>query len=412
VSFIGWNGQDDQSVFVPPGRYALELSASPVGGFPFSPAAFCKSTEVIAAPPLDLFAGHGPLIPEPGGLVQITANALDGLHGDRRTGTIELWVATAAQISVASPPQSPQAQCQSLAVCITNVLNIAGSMTATRFAYRAVAYDIGGDKVETPWRLVDMVPADRFGPGASATPVMAGVVSDPLGTVRQDQAIDITFYPGSGFNVDADEGRFAFFAAAATHVRTIMGAGGTRFPSSVLTRQKRFNVWVSPRSVAVTQSQPNAPTSPGNFCNIGSIETAPFAEANGVIHRVVCRDNAPGNKYTANAAEISWHELHHAAFGLADEYWRAGPPEVYGGYWQASPFPNLYFWPGDCTKDPLSGGTCNALRPAGSWIPTQNTRWWRIDQGTNDVMWDNTIEQATDLRRAMWQFDQCDAGRC
>ena len=96
----------------------------------------------------------------------------------------------------------------------------------------------------------------------------------------------------------------------------------------VLDHQNNVNFWVSPKIVEVKMSTPNNPQSPENYCKNGPIDKPTFSQINGILHNVNCRDvsigGAPGDLFMAsgNHPEIAWHEFHHAAYGLADEYYR------------------------------------------------------------------------------------------
>ena len=121
------------------------------------------------------------------------------------------------------------------------------------------------------------------------------------------------------------------------------------------------------------------------LCTIGGFQRLSFAEVNGVLHSVPCRDNAPGNTFTANAPAVGWHELHHAAYGEADEYC------CDGGYYDGV---NLYNSAASCTAKASSPGTCaQIIKPDGSGLG-----WWRGDTLTNDVMVANGPEDLDDVR--------------
>ena len=213
------------------------------------------------------------------------------------------------------------------------------------------------------------------------------------------------FYPATSYPLSTPAGQAAFLTDAGEHVSQLWGLGQFSMPSSLLRNQEKVSFWVKPRAVVIGQSQPQNPTAPNNLCTFGSVDIPPFANVNAIIHREVCRDNAPGGMYSALSPLISWHEIHHAAFGLADEYC------CDGGYFQTSPFPNVYFWPNDCRNDPDSGANCNPIRASGGG-PFDATRWWKFDLDGSDVMTNNTFERVADIRRANWYFGECDQGRC
>jgi flagellar hook assembly protein FlgD len=417
TSTLRWNGKNSQGQFVSPGAHAVQLGGHSPTGTPTTPATVCRALQVIAAPALELVATHDPIVANAGGLVSFTVEAVEASHRARRTAKLEIWVADAASFRSRVPPTSPAESCESRATCIFTVINPSRDAgLPSRFAYKAVAYDLeDGPRAETPWRAVDVVDyATTYGLSTPTIPRAAGVVSDPFGVIDSHHTQDLVFYPGSGHDVTTGNGRAWFSGTVRAHIRQIWGLGPGVFPSSALSRQEAISFYVVQRLVPVTESDPDQPTAE-NLCSIGAIEKPPFAEVNAVLHQLPCRDNAPWNMYTADNPATTWHELHHAMFGLADEYFVSGggtAPDLSGGYWQPSPNPNLYFWPNDCANDPLAGGrTCTAIRPAGSPIPGQSTRWWRFDL-TPDVMIDNTFEQPGETRRAIWVLDQCKAALC
>jgi hypothetical protein len=438
VSSLSWDGREDPTVsnmFVPAGDYVIELSASFASG---APSVRCFRVKVIDPPPLELVAEHSEIVGIVGESMTFMATAIDAsvIDGssslpttvDRLTWDIQIWVADSSQVSARRPPTAPAMRCRQQAVCTVTPPNLTGS--AGRIAYKATAVDLEGTTVETPWRLVDIV--DRSSLGSNVF-VMAGVASDTrsgppqesFGIVRRDKTIDMVFTPGNFVMSSDSSGPNLFRGVVADHIRQFWGLGPKkRFPSSFLRNQENLSFWVNLRSVTVNQSNPSNPSSPDNLCSYGA-PTPPWADLVAVVHRTPCRDNAnPFYRiYSANDPPVSWHEAHHGIAGLADEYCNK-QPDCDGGYFQTNPFPNLYFWPADCQNDPLASmgaGTCRSIRPGGSAIPGQSTRWWRLDPDTDTVL-DNTpdvmirhedgIEFGADVRRVNYVFDQCDQGKC
>lgn len=403
-STLSWDGRDNLNAFVLPGQYAIELFAFDVNGNPTSPSTFCRVITVIAAPPLELAAEHSPIVPLTGDTVTFTATALDANHKNRRTWTIEIWVANSQAVGTSVATTRPSMTCQRIETCQATLPNLAAA--PGRIAYRVVAFDIDGPSVETPWRLVDVARDDLIG---TARPIMAGVSSEPFGIVRQEKTLDIAFVAGSNYDLSASSGRTDFLFDAQDHIKQLWGIGGSRQPSVFLARQKNVSVWVSLTTVPITRQDRFKINSLCVFSLDGRVVGFPAylasADVVAVIHRITCRDNAPGKTYSAKSPTVGWHEIHHAAFGLVDEYC------CDGFYDEVHPHPTLYFWPNACTSDPLTDPTqgCAPIRPGGTiGAPT---RWWRFDSDP-DVMVNNSREQKGDVRRANWFFDQCDLGKC
>jgi uncharacterized repeat protein (TIGR01451 family) len=384
----------------------------------------CQGCPELAAGSIGNAAvAHFPTLVVVSDALTFTAAVFSSEGMPRSTGTIQIWVANDAEIKSNSPPTNPAASCRFGAMCEYKVSNLTAS--SGRFAYKAVAFDELGGQAETPWRMVDVVDPNVSQLGLSGPLIMTGVVtpSDSFGAIQLDRTADIAFFPGTGFDLTTGAGRLAFSTRlnsdiwvlsiplnapiSLPHLAAVIDDPGPPTPTTFLANQANVSFWVSPQSVAITPSDPRNPDPRANRCNIGSISIPTFTQANGVLHTVDCIDNAPGNRFTSNGGDKTWHELHHALFGLADEYC------CDGGYWQADPFPNLYFWPDDCRGDYLSNGTCLPVRRSGTiFDPWQWTRWWRVDESSNDIMIDNTLERPADRRRANWFFDQCRSGRC
>jgi hypothetical protein len=125
-----------------------------------------------------------------------------------------------------------------------------------------------------------------------------------------------------------------------------------------------------------------------------------FAEANGILHTVNCRDNASGNVFTADSPRVGWHEFHHDAYHEGDEYC------CDGGYWYGAGI-NTYGSQADCQRNGSDASTCQEIADS-----TGRTGWWRSDGPAADVMTDNTIERADDLRAAEATFAKCGRAQC
>jgi hypothetical protein len=134
------------------------------------------------------------------------------------------------------------------------------------------------------------------------------------------------------------------------------------------------------------------------------VDYVSFAEVQAVIHTVNCRDNADGNGATFSAElgggfpveNIVWHEFHHAAYDLADEY----PPD--GGYFQTGDLPNVMSSANECTLKGAEPQFCAQIGTSG---------WWRASPNP-DVMVNNTRENLDETRRATLIYNRCKAAQC
>jgi hypothetical protein len=430
TSSLSWDGtilRGGSRQFVPKGIYTVALSATFSNGLPnvLVPREPCFQVEVIDPPPLEIAVESSPIVALLGEPMMFTATALDAEHADRLTGTIEIWVADVIEVGAHRPPTTPVMTCRQSSVCSVSI--ITATPTTGRVAFKAVAHDILGSFVQTPWRMAEVIDPSMIGTGAI---VMAGVPMDfgpspPVeffGRFNQSKTIDTVYFPGN-FDMSADgSDPTVFRGIVADHIKQLWGLGPQRrFPSTFLANQDNVSFWVALKNATVVNSNPFDPD-PNNACSYGA-STPPWSEVNAIVHRTPCRDNSKRffRLYSAKSPLISWHEMHHVAFGLADEYC------CDGGYWQQSIFPNVYLSHVDCVADPLSGFgslTCQPIRDNNVFTcpisgQVQGIRGWRLDSDTDicvnntpDVMINNTIELGADTRRASHVFSECDQGKC
>ena len=101
--------------------------------------------------------------------------------------------------------------------------------------------------------------------------------------------------------------------------------------------------------------------------------------------------------------------MHHAAFGLSDEY-------CVGTVHHQHPFfPNVYTTQAECVRLSSNASTCARIEePVGcsGAACTCRTDFWRSDNASDDVMDVNGAEGLDDLRAARAKFLKCRAGRC
>jgi hypothetical protein len=209
------------------------------------------------------------------------------------------------------------------------------------------------------------------------------------------------FYPGTGYDLASPPSALEFSDIVGTTIDGMLGfAPGGEQQSTLYDNLPNFNAWASNTAHQISQTV-GANTFGSNLCQFGPADFVSFANSNGILHKVDCRDNAPGNWYSSKPDwRITWHELHHAAYGLADEYC------CDGGYFEANPYPNVMR---DLFSCSMSGSTPSACAPIN---PANPGGWHRSDGPAPDVMIDNTIEKADDLRRANYYFDKCHVGGC
>jgi hypothetical protein len=388
-------------------------------------------------PPLsNIYVEYSPMVPVSGSfgtlvsdLIDFKATPLDSKNNRRLTDTVEIWVANNNDLLSHKAPTTPAKTCSRVSICeLLDVRNLTD--TAGRFAYKAVAYDTTGGKVETSWRMVTVPRVGDLTLNLITTPLMAGVNSDPFkpplvpGTgifadFDLSKAVDMVFFPGTGYSLSMPDQREKFSLVVLNNIRYFFNPPGNL--STVLDHQNNVNFWISPRTVQVLASQPDKPSSPDNLCNAGAVDKPTFSAINAILHNVNCRDQssggAPGDLLvsTGKHPEITWHEFHHAAYGLSDEYYTVfldanGERIVWeAGYHSSYPYPNVFRSSTECAADPLSNGNCRVLRSSNS--VESNNYWWRFDPNP-DVMDENTVERASDIRRSSWLYEQCERGYC
>jgi hypothetical protein len=157
----------------------------------------------------------------------------------------------------------------------------------------------------------------------------------------------------------------------------------------------------APFAFWLSQDTANVSLDSSGDCTWSGLQNGvPFAEMQAIIHRVNCRDNADINHATFSALYgsplIVWHEFHHAAFDLADEY----PPD--GGYFETADLPNVMKDARECALFGAEPALCEQIGTTG---------WWRAAPKP-DVMLDGTRENADEKRRAILIMTQCKAGQC
>jgi hypothetical protein len=386
-STLAWSGSRATGTIAAPGTYSVRVSGVTMLGQPLIPASVCRSVTITEPPTLEMFVEHAPIAPAFGETVEVSATALDAAHEPRRTRTIELWFARYEDMRAGTTPGAPVATCTTVVSCTVAIPSIGRG----QFAYRAVARDDDpGPRYDSGWRMGVVMPAP-FGAYDASEAIPAGVAIPRLGSFGTlSRTLDIVIAPGSG---EPNPRSF---------VRQLWGFGppGRRFQSSLLVHQYAVSFWYAKEAVEVRQA------SGTELCDWSYGKPA-WADAAIVIHTVDCRDYA----YTywkvgsANEPLTAWHELHHAAFGLEDEYC------CDSNYNEAQPYTNIFPSAARCETERRLNETCTQLARLNPDGTTQTVNWWRFD-GNPDVMVNNTIENRGDLRQSDYLFGLCDRSQC
>ena len=390
-----WDGRDSTGALVTPGDYCVRFAGrTSTGTLIVSPPVAIKA----AAPSdgIEVYALTNPGVPaaNPAPGTGITAVVVDTGHQAR----------AAARITIEASPAGPAGSSSQLAARTIAVCERASECHALLpsdiAAADAVAYRVTASEASSlpdartssmGWRVTDLrtLPTKAWRVSIPATVDEDGL----LRTSPVSATIDIAYYPGSDYITDNTAATGGFVKAVEDNVWALFGVNPGAWASTVATNVVSVGVYAANIPVAVGIS------SDRGLCTIGGFQRLSFAEVNGVLHSVPCRDNAPGNTFTANAPAVGWHELHHAAYGEADEYC------CDGGYYDGV---NLYNSAASCTAKASSPGTCaQIIKPDGSGLG-----WWRGDTLTNDVMVANGPEDLDDVRAGNGVYDKCRSNKC
>jgi hypothetical protein len=381
-----------------------------------------QQLEVLPAPSLFVHVRTDPAVPVlvPGTPVRVIARVYDENRNPVAANTITLRVGPYSGPNSAAP--ATRLVCRFVQECVVTLtpamLTFTGpppgtppgtppvTMSAGTVAYNASAANVNDtNRFDSESRLTDVTPP----PAGSLLRVFranvgTGPGSQGGGAITETfhvNALDAVFYPGTGYDLATTSGALEFSDIVGTTIDGVLGfAPGGGQQSSMYDNLPNFSGWASSTAHQIAETV-GANTFANNLCRFGPTDFVSFANSNGVLHKVNCRDNAPGNSYSSKPNwSITWHELHHAAYGLADEYC------CDGGYFEANPYPNVMRDLGSCA---MNGSTPSACAPIN---PANPGGWHRSDGPAPDVMIDNTIEKADDLRRANYYFDQCHMGGC
>lgn len=338
--------------------------------------AMIKFRIVVEAPPsapgLRVACIHKPIWPQAGDGITVTAKALDGALSSRFSDTIELWV---------NDRSAPARRCLGSTSCEITLPASAGPTVS--YACRVLD---DGLEAWSGWRLAQIGNPSR----GRAVPI--------LYTGPRSSRIDIVFIPDRDNYSGPNDARFltdvSFVIENAYYAEDLF-----------LSNQDKLNFWIAMDRGDAERDCEHEP--PSNWDDAYT-----FADVGAIVHTDMFRDCAPGGMrvFSSEPSELRTfiHETGHVPFGLADEYC------CDGGYFQADPFPNLYDELGDCREDARSldrfADACREFEGESFWFFTKD--WSVSDPPANDLMVDNGMPQAADVRRINWMFDQCRRAAC
>jgi hypothetical protein len=322
--------------------------------------------------------------------------------------TIELFRANYTGPGSVQP--LPVATCTNLQSCSTVIASGSTARWPATVSYKA-RVSVGATTVETPVRLADL----RFVGAPMRLDVSAETLSS--GKIRQvplTRTVDIVFYAGTGYELSTPGGARVFSVRLLNEQREMLRADADKPGASSLAENwaaTSFHVSLSAATVKAGGWRLGG-LFEFNQCEHSTPNPVPWGDAQGILHPGSdCRDwSVPGPFYSAGRPAISWHEMHHAAFGLSDEYC-AGTV-----HHQHPRFPNVYTSQAECVRLGSNAATCARIaEPVGCSGAACNcsTDFWRSDSESKDAMVGNgEVEGADDLRAVRGKFLECRAGRC
>jgi hypothetical protein len=259
-----------------------------------------------------------------------------------------------------------------------------------------------GESFESPIRVTDV----RFVAAPMRMNVAAEVTGKNLITeMPHNRAIDIVLFAGTGYEFQTSIGAEVFSTRLKGELETMLGISPGR-PSSIAENFGAVNFYV-----AVAPGTVN-PYNLLDMCEHSTAGAVPWGNAQGILHPfTTCRDwSVPGPFYSAAAPYISRHELHHAAFGMSDEYC-VGTLHTHNAL-----SPNVYRDQGECMRLGSNPAACKRIADREDCVDPNcacSTSYWRSDPLKNDLMnVGHGDEQADDRRAIRRRFAECRLGRC
>lgn len=418
---VSWAGQVPAGTTAVPGAYALELRGTTVvGGTPVGP--ICAPFSIVALGPPRIVVQHAPFIASPGQTVTFTARVVDDAGLPRRVPALTVS-AEAVILGAAAPagPPAPLATCTNTTTCIVTLTLPA---IDSRLAWRADVIDGGGVNVATSgWRGQRVTTwsgvSGTLGTFAIALDeALPGSLSQ-LPSVAHARGFDLVFNVSDEFQWSNPADIALIGGSLDAFMMRLWGLEGFDTPAGTtfLSRPDLVRVYLNPRQTQVTWA------GAANECD-WSVPEAAWADARGVLHRASCRDNAyfHTRSFSAKlgARDVIVHELHHALFGLADEY--ANTPTAAGlggdgGYSVSAELPNVFNNLADCAAvaDRPPGGCTTINEVLRGSVPSvfSGRTFFRLDDPTlPDIMDANGRQRFADIRQARYREARCAQGEC
>jgi len=405
--------------FLAPGNYCVRFSATAPNGATIGTRAIemdlvaPTNLRVVASvdPPVpwllpsttadDVF---GQQVPVPAQPVFVEVRAVDERGNPRPTA--QLTVRAIPHLIIPVPANViTTATCQGVSVCRVRIRPETLSRS-TGLVFDAQASDLSArvtadpppQRATFPQRAAALTWLnDRAGP--VSVPI-DGSIATGYDTIPRNRTQDVAFHAGTGIDVTVPVQATLFNDALRGILDVFFGANPRVGENSVTLDQGRsIAFWMSRKPAVIEQSaaMPDAPFAP--LCERTRIDSVPFADMQAVIHGVNCRDNADWTHATFSAVFfnplVTWHEFHHAAYDLADEY--AG-----GAHYQTPLLPNNMSSAAECARVGAQPDLC---------VQIGTTGWWRSGPRP-DVMDDNDRDNPDDQRRARMVQNICSTGGC
>lgn len=329
------------------------------------------------APNMLVRCTHRPVAPQPGQPVTITAEALREDMSALTVNQLEIYV---------DPLTTPVRQ-----VTNANITDFIVTPSGSVFSYYCRAAMNTSAETVTTWHTV---PVGAHGP---VIPVL--YTTDNL-----SNALDVIFI--------ADTNTYPTGASSTQFLTAVMNNirfgfyGETHF----LSAQAAMNFWIATETTTVNATNrcsfddPDHWESTYGFANVGVI----LSNGGGCAHGGTRLFST-----AANATNVARHEVGHVPFGLADEYGTGGGSSC---YFEPDPYPNIYETEGGCHDDLADldriGSTCRRFQVNYQPGCDGPGYWWTSEPAVNDLMNDNGIPQAADIRRIEYYFTRCGSGSC
>ncbi len=407
-----WPAKDLAGKWAPPGSYCTELTATAVAdGRTFSPVRL-SPLEIAEARPIFVEVKTRPEIPAlvPSATRHVVARARNDLGELRKVARLDVF---ADEFILGRTRRSliPIGSCTEVSECEVLLPMPGSSGTA---AIRAEARDL--DQLfpdDSGVRLVDLVPGP---PGIDLRVSVATLVEgDLVFELPHKFGIDIAFHGALDGPEDGVVDQVPFSAAVGRQIDFMRGFPipfGREHPGSITRRISSIQEHIARTSFwavatpAIVVGQDLSLTRSLDLCNPVQVAWSGAVDVNAVLHtNRACRDRAFLNQFTANISDprIGWHELHHSPFQESDENCCSTI------YFQHPTEPNVYWTQAECVALSSNPSACALITNPGTGATVP---FWVSDPQVNDVMTNNSVENADDLRRVRAHYAQCARGGC